>query len=441
MSKNVIIIGAAGRDFHNFNMLFRGNSDYKVVAFTANQIPYISDRLYPKELAGTLYPKGIKIYDESKLSALIKKYKVDICIQAYSDLPDVAVMHKASITNACGADFWLVSPEHVYLKSKKPVIAVCAVRTGCGKSQTSRYISNLVREAGLRVVAIRHPMPYGILNEQRVERFVTLKDLDKYKTTIEEREDYEPHIRNGVVVYAGVDYADILKEAEKEADIIIWDGGNNDASFIKPDLLITVADPLRSGDELTYYPGETVARLADVLLINKVNSATKEEVNTVVNDLRSINTRAKIMYSKSIVSPDNPRIIKGKKVLVIEDGPSITHGGMRIGAGTVAAKEYGASEIISAKKYAVGEIKAVFNKYPKLNRELPAMGYSQKEIRDLEATVNQADCDVVISATPTNLRRIININKPIVQVSYELKPVGGAFDKLISDFIKDIKKA
>lgn len=420
-------------------MLFRDNRDYEVVAFTAAQIPYISNRMYPKELAGTLYPSGIRIYNESMLPSLIKKYKVDICIQAYSDLPDVEVMHKASIANTYGADFWLVAPEHVYLKSSKPVIAVCAVRTGCGKSQTSRYIANLIREAGLRAVVIRHPMPYGILNEQRVERFVTLKDLDKYKTTIEEREDYEPHIRNGVTVFAGVDYADILKAAEKEADIIIWDGGNNDASFIKPDLLITVADPLRSGDELTYYPGETVARMADVLLINKINSATKEEIAMVVDDLKLINKRAKIVYAKSIVKPDNPRIIKGKKVLVIEDGPSITHGGMRIGAGTVAARVYGASEIVSAKEYAIGAIKEVFKKYPKLNKELPAMGYSQKEIRDLEATVNRAECNVVISATPTNLRHVININKPIVQVSYELEPVGTALDKTISEFIRKTK--
>ena len=440
MGKKVIIIGAAGRDFHNFNVLFRNNKDYEVVAFTANQIPYISDRMYPKELAGKLYPKGIKIYDESELPKLIKKFDVDICIQAYSDLPDVEVMHKASIVNSNGADFWLVSPEHTYLKSTKPIIAVCAVRTGCGKSQTSRYVANLIRKAGLRVVAIRHPMPYGILKNERVERFATLKDLDKYKTTIEEREDYEPHILNKTVVFAGVDYADILHAAEKEADIIIWDGGNNDASFIKPNLLITVADPLRSGDELTYYPGETVARMADVLLINKINSATKKEVKTVVDDLKSINKKAKIMYSNSTVTPDNPRIIKGKKVLVIEDGPSITHGGMRIGAGSVAAKEYGAGEIISAKKYAVGAIKEVFKKYPKLDKELPAMGYSPKEIKDLQETVNRAECDVVISATPTNLRHVININKPIVQVSYELKPVGSDFDKEISKFIRAARK-
>jgi predicted GTPase len=441
MGKKVIIIGAAGRDFHNFNVLFRSNKDYEVVAFTANQIPYISDRMYPKELAGKLYPKGIKIYDESELSKLIKKFGVDICIQAYSDLPDIEVMHKASIANSNGADFWLVSPEHTYLKSTKPVIAVCAVRTGCGKSQTSRYVANLIRKAGLRVVAIRHPMPYGVLKNERVERFATLKDLDKYKTTIEEREDYEPHILNKTVVFAGVDYADILHAAEKEADIIIWDGGNNDASFIKPDLLITVADPLRSGDELTYYPGETVARMADVLLVNKIDSATKTEIKTVIDDLKSINKKAKIMYANSTVTPDNPRIIKGKKVLVIEDGPSITHGGMRIGAGSVAAEKYGAAEIISAKKYATGEIKEVFEKYPKLNKELPAMGYSPKEIRDLQETVNRAECDVVISATPTNLRHVININKPIVQVSYELKPVGSDFDKEISKFICAVKNA
>jgi predicted GTPase len=440
LSKKVIILGAAGRDYHNFNMLFRGNPDYKVVAFTASQIPFISDRIYPKALAGKLYPNGIKTYDESELQNLIKKFGVDLCIQAYSDLPDVKVMDKASIANANGADFWLVSPEHTYLKSSKPVIAVCAVRTGCGKSQTSRYIANAIRKAGLRVVVIRHPMPYGVLKEQRLERFATLKDLDKYKTTIEEREEYEPHIRNRIVVYAGVDYLDILRAAEKESDVIIWDGGNNDMPFIKPDLLVTVADPLRSGDELTYYPGETVARMADVLLINKINSATKEEIKTVVDDLRSINSKAKIAYAESVVTPDNPRIIKNKRVLVIEDGPTITHGGMRIGAGTVAAREYGASEIISATKYAVGALKDVFKEYPKLDRELPAMGYSPKEIRDLEATVNRADCDVVISATPTNLRHIINVNKPIVHVSYELKPADRTLDKIVSEFILKLKK-
>lgn len=437
--KKVLIIGAAGRDFHNFNVLFRGNRDYEVVAFTASQIPFISDRIYPKELAGPLYPDGIQIHDESQLPDLIKNLKVDICIQAYSDLPDVEVMHKGSISNANGADFWLVSPEHTYLKSSKPVIAVCAVRTGSGKSQTSRYIAKLLREKGVRVVIIRHPMPYGVLKKQIVERFETLKDLDKYKTTIEEREDYEPHIRNRFVVFAGVDYEKILRAAEKEADIILWDGGNNDMSFVKPDLMITVADPLRVGNELTYYPGETCARMADVLLINKVNSATKEQLGELDKDLRSINDRAKIIYADSVVTPDNPKMIKGKRVLVIEDGPTITHGGMLFGAGKVAADACGAKEIVSAKRYAVGVIKETFERYPRLNQELPAVGYSPKEIRDLETTVNNADCDVVISATPTNLRHIINSNKPIVQVGYELKPRGNELDEIISRFVKDAK--
>ena len=302
-------------------MLFRDNGDYEVVAFTAAQIPYISNRMYPKELAGRLYPDGIKTFDESELPDLIKKFKVDVCVQAYSDLPDVEVMHKASIVNSNGADFWLVSPEHTYLKSSKPVIAVCAVRTGSGKSQTSRYIAKLIRELGLNVVIIRHPMPYGVLKEQSVERFATLKDLEKYKTTIEEREDYEPPVRNRFVMFAGVDYAKILNAAEKEADVILWDGGNNDLTFIKPDILITVADPLRAGNELSYYPGETAARMADVLLINKVNSATAEELAEVRDNLHSINKNAEIVYADSVVTPDNPKIINGKRVLIIEDGP------------------------------------------------------------------------------------------------------------------------
>ena len=421
-------------------MLFRDNGDYEVVAFTAAQIPYISDRIYPKELAGRLYPNGIRIFDESELPGLIKKFNADICVQAYSDLPDVEVMHKASIANANGADFWLVAPEHTYLKSSKPVIAVCAVRTGSGKSQTSRYVANLIRNAGLRVVAIRHPMPYGVLKEQSVERFATLKDLEKYKTTIEEREEYEPHIRNKFVVFAGVDYAKILAAAEKETDVVLWDGGNNDLSFIKPDLLITVADPLRVGNELSYYPGETAVRMADVLLINKVNSATKEQIEELVANLHSINKRAEIVYADSVVTPDNPGIIKGRRVLVIEDGPTITHGGMLFGAGKVAADMCGAKEIVTAKKYAVGAIKEVFARYPRLNLELPAMGYSPKEIRDLEATVNNADCDVVVSGTPINLRLVINVNKPIVQVSYELKPKGKGLDDIIEKFVKKIKK-
>jgi predicted GTPase len=438
--KKVIIIGAAGRDFQNFNVLFRNDPDYDVVAFTANQIPFISNRMYPKELSGKLYPDGIKIYDESELPFLIKKFGVDICIMAYSDLPYGEVMRKGSIVNADGSDFWMIAPERTMIKSTKPVIAICAVRTGAGKSQTTRYIAKLLRSLGIKVSIIRHPMPYGILKKEIVERFQTIKDLDRYKATIEEREDYEPHIRNRFVVFAGVDYEKILRAAEKECDIVLWDGGNNDAPFVKPDLLITVADPLRTGSELTYYPGETVARMADILLINKINSASPEELRMLEKNLRSINSSAKIIYADSIVSADNPKLIKGKSVLVIEDGPTITHGGMRLGAGMVAAMQYGAKDIARAKDYAVGEIRETFNKYPKLDKELPAMGYSIKQIKDLETTVNRAECDVVISATPTNLRQIININKPIVQISYELKPKGDDFGKIIAEFAEKFEK-
>ena len=437
--KRVIILGAAGRDFNNFNILFRNDESYEVVAFTANQIPYIADRMYPKELSGKLYPKGIKIYDESELKWLIGKYKADICILSYSDLPYNDVMDKASLVNSCGADFWLVAPERTMIKSTKPVIAVCAVRTGCGKSQTSRYISKMLRGLGARVAIIRHPMPYGVLKNEAVERFASLKDLDKYKTTIEEREDYEPHIRNRFIVYAGVDYERILRAAEKEADIILWDGGNNDTPFIRPDLFITVADPLRVGNELSYYPGETCVRMADIIIINKVNSATHREVEDLEAHIRSVNREARLVRADSIVMPDNPKLIKGKDVLVIEDGPTITHGNMKFGAGLVAAKSFGAKKIVRAKDYAVGEIRKVYGKYTALDLELPAMGYSPKQIRDLEATVKAADCDVVISATPTNLRDVININKPIVQVNYELKPHGTILDNAIKGFAKKAK--
>ncbi len=436
----VLILGAAGRDFHVFNTLFRNDPNYEVVGFTAAQIPFISNRLYPKELSGERYPNGIKIYDEKDLPKLIKELGADVCILAYSDLSNDTVMEKASVANASGADFWLIAPERTMLKSNKPVIAVCGVRTGVGKSPTSRYIAKLLRNLGKRVVIIRHPMPYGDLAKQKVQRFAEIKDLDKYKTTIEEREDYEPHILNRFVVYAGVDYAEILKNAEKEADIILWDGGNNDTPFIKPDLMITVADPLRAGHELTYYPGQTAARMADVLLVNKVNSASKEDVERVVADLKKINSKAKILLSESVVTPDNPNIIKGKRALLVEDGPTITHGGMTFGAATVAAKEYGAKEIVDAKQYAVGIIKQVYEQYPHLGKELPAVGYSDKEIRDLEATINKADCDVVISATPTNLRHIINVDKPIVQVSYEIKPKSDELDTVIKEFINKGKK-
>jgi len=432
----IIILGAAGRDFHLFNVLFRNNSDYEVVAFTAAQIPFIANRTYPKELSGRLYPNGIKIYDESKLPLLIKRLKADACILAYSDLNNNTVMEKASIVNANGADFWLVAPEKTMLKSNKPVIAVCGVRTGVGKSPTSRYIAKLLKSLGKRVVVIRHPMPYGDLSKQVVERFEKLSDLDKYNTTIEEREDYEPHINNGFVVFAGVDYEKILRQAEKEADIIVWDGGNNDTPFIKPDLMITVADPLRAGNELTYYPGQTAARMADVLLINKVNSASEKEIQRVKTDLSSINQNAEIIMCNSVVSAKDAEKIKGKRALLIEDGPTITHGGASFGAATVAAKAYKALEIVDAKKYAQGTIKDTYAKYPNLGKELPAVGYSKKEIKDLEATINKAKCDLVISATPTDLRRILQVNKPIVQITYEIKPITGRLDRIIKSFAK-----
>jgi predicted GTPase len=438
--KRIIIMGAAGRDFHNFNTLFRDNPNYEVVAFTATQIPYIVNKTYPKELSGALYPKGIKIYDEAELPTLIKKLKADECILSYSDLKFSTVMDKASLVNASGADFSLIAPEHTMLKSSKPIIAVCAVRTGSGKSQTTRYIASMLRNLNYKVVIIRHPMPYGLLKEQIIQRYTTLKDLDRYKATIEEREDYEPHIKNGFVVYAGIDYEKILRSAEKEADIIIWDGGNNDAPFIKPDMLITVADPLRAGNELDYYPGEIVARIADILLINKINSAEKDEINIVANNLKLINPKAKIVYANSIINVDNPRLITGKKVLIVEDGPSITHGNMKFGAGTVAAKLYNAAEFVDAKKYAIGTIKETFKKYPKLNVELPAMGYSIKQIKDLEATINNAECDSVVSATPTDLRRILNLNKPLAQVTYELEPKGKDLQNIIKKFAAKIKK-
>ncbi|MDE1824427.1 MAG: GTPase [Candidatus Micrarchaeota archaeon] len=440
-TKKVIIIGAAGRDFHNFNMLFRDNASYDVVAFTAAQIPFIANRRYPKELAGDRYPKGIGIHDESELERLIKKHEADVCVMSYSDLEYQDVMEKASLVNAAGADFWLVAPERTMLRSEKPVISICGVRTGVGKSQTTRYVAKLLREMGLRVGIVRHPMPYGVLKEQAAERFATLKDLDRYKTTIEEREEYELPVRLGFIVYSGVDYEKILRLAEKESDIIIWDGGNNDTSFFRSDLSIAVADPLRAGNELTYYPGETVARMAEVIVINKVNSATESEIGRVSTDMRGINPKAKIVLADSVVDVDNRGILKGKRVLLVEDGPTITHGGMRIGAATVAAEKFGVGSIVSAKRYAYGTIKDVYERYPRLDKELPAMGYSAKQIKDLEHTLMRADCDVVLSATPIDLKRLVNIDKPIVHVSYDLSPRGAVFDSIIRAFGKRYRSA
>lgn len=439
--KKVIIIGAAGRDFHNFNVVFRGSKEFEVVAFTATQIPYISDRRYPKQLSGRGYPRGIQIYDESELPSLIRRLKADACILSYSDLSFTTVMEKASIVNAAGADFRLLAPQHTMLPSRKPVLAVCAVRTGSGKSQTTRYISLRLRELGLTPVIIRHPMPYGNLRKQAVQRYAELADLDRNHCTIEEREDYEAHIRNGFVLYSGVDYGAILRQAEREADIIIWDGGNNDAPFYRPDLFLTVADPLRAGNEMTYYPGNICARMADLLIINKANSATPEQLELVTRNLRSINPGATIVRANSVVRSDHPELIRGKKVLVIEDGPTITHGNMPFGAGTIAARQYGARAYAIAKESAVGSIKATFQKYPQLSRELPAMGYSPQQIKDLETTINRSKCDSVVSATPTDLRPLIQSNKPIAQVTYDLEPVGRGLDQAIARFASKVRRS
>jgi len=419
-----IIMGAAGRDFHNFNVYFRDNEDYEVVAFTATQIPNIEGRKYPPELSGSLYPKGIPIYPESDLPKLIEEYDVDQVIFAYSDVPHEYVMHKASLVNACGADFRLMGAKATQLKSTKPVISVCAVRTGSGKSQTTRRVSKLMIEMGYKVAAIRHPMPYGDLAKQKVQRFASYADLDKHECTIEEREEYEPHIDNGVVVFAGVDYEAILREAEKEVDVILWDGGNNDISFYKSDLSIVVADPHRPGHELKYYPGETNLYLADVFVINKVDTANPEDIITVRENLRSINPEAVVIEAASPLFVDDPDGIKGKRVLVIEDGPTLTHGGMAYGAGWVAARRFGAKEIVDPRPFAVGSILATYKKYPGTGAILPAMGYGKDMVKDLEKTINASDVDMVISATPIDLTRIIKVKKPMQRVRYELQEIG-----------------
>ncbi|MGB9769064.1 MULTISPECIES: cyclic 2,3-diphosphoglycerate synthase [Caldisericum] len=420
----VIIMGAAGRDFHNFNVFFRNRPEYEVVAFTATQIPNIEGRVYPKELAGELYPNGIPIYPESDLPKLIKELNVHRVVFAYSDVPHEYVMHKASIALANGADFWLMGPEATMVKSTKPVVSVCAVRTGSGKSQTTRKVVRILREMGKKVVSIRHPMPYGNLVEQAVQRFATYEDLDRYKCTIEEREEYEPHIDLGAVIYSGVDYEKILREAEKEADIIVWDGGNNDFPFYKSDLRIVVADPLRAGHELTYHPGETNFRSADVIVINKEDTADFESIELVRNHAREVNPNAVIIDAASPIFVDNGEIVRGKKVVVVEDGPTLTHGEMSYGAGYIAARKLGASEIISPVPYAVGSIKSTYEKYSQTKDVLPAMGYSDVQIRELEQTINSIPADVVVIGTPIDLRRVIKINKPAVRVRYELQEIG-----------------
>ena len=419
-----IIMGAAGRDFHNFNVFFRDNPEYQVVAFTATQIPNIDGRKYPAALAGSLYPEGIPIYPDRELVRLIKDLNADQVIFAYSDVSHETVMHKASIVLAAGADFRLMGMKSTQIKSTKPVVSICAVRTGSGKSQTTRRVSLILSEMGYRVAAVRHPMPYGNLVAQKVQRFATYADLDKHECTIEEREEYEPHIDNGIIVYAGVDYEAILRQAEQEVDIILWDGGNNDFSFYVPDLAIVVADPHRPGHESTYHPGETNVRSADVFVINKVDTAMPENVMKVRNALQDLNPKATIIEAASPLFVANPAIIRGKRVLVIEDGPTLTHGGMTYGAGWVAARRYGAAEIVDPRPFAVGTIHDTFVKYPDTGPILPAMGYGDEMTRDLEETINKSDVDLVISATPIDLTRIININKPLQRVRYELQEIG-----------------
>jgi predicted GTPase len=419
-----IIMGAAGRDFHNFNVYFRNNSDYEVVAFTATQIPDIEGRTYPAELAGSLYPAGIPIHAESDLVKLIQQHNVQQVIFAYSDVPHEYVMHKASIVLAAGADFRLMGTAGTQIKSSKPVVSVCAVRTGSGKSQTTRRVSKILLDMGYKVAAIRHPMPYGDLVKQAVQRFANYDDLDKHECTIEEREEYEPHIDNGVIVYAGVDYERILRQAEQEVDIVLWDGGNNDFPFYQSDLQIVVADPHRPGHELAYHPGETNARLADVFVLNKVDTADPESIIEVRENLRSVNPQAVVIEAASPLFVDDPAAIQGKRVLVIEDGPTLTHGEMSYGAGWVAARRFGAAEIIDPRPWAVGSIKATYEKYPSTGEVLPAMGYGEAQTKELEQTINAIDCDLVIIGTPIDLTRIIKINKPSQRVRYELQEIG-----------------
>lgn len=437
--ERILILGAAGRDFHDFNVFFRERIEYDVIGFTAAQIPKVSCRLYPPELSGRLYPEGIPIWPEEKLEEIIRDRSIDRCILAYSDLSNQAVMAIASRILAAGSDFGLLGMRTM-IKSIRPVIAICAVRTGAGKSPATRYIANHIKTAGLTPVVVRHPMPYGNLIEESVQRFASFSDLDSSDLTIEEREEYEIHIKNGTVVYAGVDYEVVLSQAEKEADIIVWDGGNNDLPFFRPDLWITIADALRPGHELTYYPGAVNFISADIIIINKANSASSEAIKSIEANSLKVNPRASVLRAASVVKAENPDVIRGKRVLVIEDGPTLTHGEMAYGAGAVAAEMYGASEIIDPRRFAVGSIKDVFEKHRHLANVLPAMGYYPEQIRELEETINNADCDSVIIATPVDLRRILKIKKPSTAVYYELADLGkpSLRDK-IDDFISKLK--
>lgn len=440
MKKNVIIIGAAGRDFHNFNTYYRGNENYNVVAFTAAQIPDIDGRKYPAELAGDLYPDGIPIYAEEDLPKLIKELKVDDCVFSYSDVTYQKVMAVSAIVNAAGANFLLLGPGDTMVKSTKPVIAVGAVRTGCGKSQTSRRIIELLMEKGLKVVAVRHPMPYGDLVAQKVQRFATVDDLAKHKCTIEEMEEYEPHVVRGNVIYAGVDYEAILRAAEQDpdgCDVVLWDGGNNDFPFYNPDLNITVVDPHRAGHELSYYPGEVTLRLADVVVINKMDSASPKGIQRVRQNISKVAPQAIVVDGASPIKVDDPKVIKGKKVLVVEDGPTLTHGEMKIGAGTVAAQKFGAAEMVDPRPYTVGKLSETFEIYPNIGTLLPAMGYSDQQLKDLETTINNTECDAVVIGTPIDLNRLIKINKPNTRVYYDLQEIGFPnLEEVINEFVE-----
>ena len=432
-----LIMGAAGRDFHNFNVVYRDDPRYEVVGFTAAQIPNIADRRYPCELAGPLYPEGIPIFEEHELTALIGRLSVRQVVFSYSDVSYVYVMHRSAIANAAGADFLLLGPNATMLKSRKPVVAICAVRTGAGKSQTTRRISRLLRDRGLKIGVVRHPMPYGDLVAQRAQRFATIADTERYHCTIEEIEEYEPHIVDGSVVYAGVDYAAILKEVESDADVILWDGGNNDFPFYRPDLHIVVADPLRLGNELTYYPGEANLRMADVAVINKIDTADLQATEDLRTHIRAANPRAVIVEAASPVIADHPDLVTDRKVLVVEDGPTVTHGEMRFGAGMVIARKFGAREIIDPRGFAVGSLTETFRMYPAIGPLLPAMGYSDQQVRDLEATIDQVPCDVVIVGTPIDLCRLVKIRQPVVRARYELQEIGQPdLAQVITDFLE-----
>ncbi|MGB2982298.1 MAG: cyclic 2,3-diphosphoglycerate synthase [Candidatus Bipolaricaulia bacterium] len=424
MKKRVIIMGAAGRDFHNFNVYFRDQEDFEVVAFTATQIPDIEGRVYPPELAGSLYPNGIPIHPEGNLSELIGELKVDIVVFGYSDVSNQYVMERSATVNASGADFMLLGPSSTSVIPEKPLISVTAVRTGAGKSQTTRRICEILKAKGKKLAVIRHPMPYGDLVKQEVQRFASYEDLDAHDCTIEEREEYEPHIAKGTIVYAGVDYEKILRQAEKESDVIVWDGGNNDFCFYRPDLSIVVVDPHRAGHELLYYPSGVNLRMADVVVINKVDTASLDDVHFVRENVLTMNPHATIVEAASPIQVDDPSVIRGKRVLVIEDGPTLTHGGMEYGAGVIAARRFGADEIIDPRPYTVDSISEIYRKYPKIGRLLPAMGYGESQIRDLQETVNQTDCEAVIIGTPIDLGRLLTFKVPVTRVRYELQEIG-----------------